>query len=126
MVSSSRLRRKGASLNSISFLFSNASSSLLSDSGLLQAAVDSLTRSLALEFGTDYSIRCNGVAPGPISDTPGMNKLNPAEVGKSTEFVPLGRMGEKWDIAMAAIFLAAETGKLTSCRLRSMTHTYLS
>lgn len=76
-----------------------------------KAAVDSLTRSLALEFGTDYSIRCNGIAPGPISDTPGMNKLNPAEVGKTTDYVPLGRMGEKWDIAMAAIFLAAETGK---------------
>lgn len=76
-----------------------------------KAAIDSLTRSLALEWGTDYSIRCNGIAPGPISGTPGMEKLNPEEVGKSTEYVPLGRMGEKWDIAMAAIFLAAETGK---------------
>lgn len=78
----------------------------------MQAAVDSLTRSLALEFGTDYSIRCNGIAPGPISGTPGMSKLNPEEVGKSTDFVPLGKMGEKWDIAMAAIFLAAETGNV--------------
>lgn len=76
-----------------------------------KAAVDSLTRSLALEWGTDYNIRCNGIAPGPISDTPGMDKLNPEEVGKTGEVVPLGRMGEKWDIAMAAIFLAAETGK---------------
>jgi peroxisomal 2,4-dienoyl-CoA reductase len=83
----------------------------------LQAAVDSLTRSLALEWGTDYNIRCNGIAPGPISDTPGMDKLNPEEVGKTGEVVPLGRMGEKWDIAMAAIFLAAETGNSAIMRL---------
>ncbi len=76
----------------------------------MQAAIDSLMRSLALEWGTDYSIRCNAIAPGPISDTPGMEKLNPDELGRSADVVPLGRMGEKWDIAMAAIFLAAETG----------------
>ena len=78
----------------------------------MQAAVDSLMRSLALEWGTDYSIRCVGIAPGPISDTPGMDKLNPEEVGNTADAIPLGRMGEKWDIAMAAIFLAAETGNL--------------
>lgn len=73
-----------------------------------KAAVDSLTRSLALEWGTDYGIRCNGIAPGPISDTPGMDKLAPAEVVKGENMV---KMGEKWDIAMVAIFLAADTGK---------------
>ncbi|XP_024356925.1 peroxisomal 2,4-dienoyl-CoA reductase [(3E)-enoyl-CoA-producing] isoform X1 [Physcomitrium patens] len=77
-----------------------------------KAAVDSLTRSLALEWGTDYKIRCNGIAPGPISGTPGMEKLNPEEAGISSgDAVPLGKMGEKWDIAMAAIFLASESGK---------------
>lgn len=77
----------------------------------MQAAVDSLTRSLALEWGTDYKIRCNGIAPGPISGTPGMEKLNPEEAGISSgDAVPLGKMGEKWDIAMAAIFLASESG----------------
>lgn len=35
-----------------------------------KAAVDSLTRSLALEWGA-YGIRVNGVAPGPIEGTAG-------------------------------------------------------
>ena len=36
----------------------------------VQSAVDSLTRSLALEWGS-YGIRVVGVAPGPIKGTPG-------------------------------------------------------
>ena len=35
-----------------------------------KAAVDSLTRSLAVEWG-HYGIRVNGIAPGPIGGTPG-------------------------------------------------------
>jgi peroxisomal 2,4-dienoyl-CoA reductase len=35
-----------------------------------KAAVDSLTRSLALEWGDD-KIRVVGIAPGPIANTPG-------------------------------------------------------
>ena len=58
-----------------------------------QAAVDATTRNLALEWGTDYDIRVNGIAPGPIGDTPGMSKL-----------------GEKWDIAMTALYLVSDAG----------------
>uniref|UniRef100_A0A061SLR5 2,4-dienoyl-CoA reductase [(3E)-enoyl-CoA-producing] n=1 Tax=Tetraselmis sp. GSL018 TaxID=582737 RepID=A0A061SLR5_9CHLO len=39
-----------------------------------KAAIDSLTRSLALEWGA-FGIRVAGVAPGPIGDTAGMSKL---------------------------------------------------
>uniref|UniRef100_A0A7N2MYH8 2,4-dienoyl-CoA reductase [(3E)-enoyl-CoA-producing] n=1 Tax=Quercus lobata TaxID=97700 RepID=A0A7N2MYH8_QUELO len=45
-----------------------------------KAAVDSITRSLALEWGTDYDIR------------------------------PSYKFGEKWDIAMAALYLASDAG----------------
>ncbi|KVI02362.1 peroxisomal 2,4-dienoyl-CoA reductase-like [Cynara cardunculus var. scolymus] len=77
-----------------------------------KAAVDAITRNLALEWGTDYDIRVNGIAPGPISDTPGMRKLGPDEIkSKSREVMPLFKLGEKWDIAMAAIYLASDTGK---------------
>ena len=37
-------------------------------------AIDSLTRSHSLEW-SDYGIRVNGIAPGPIADTPGYDKL---------------------------------------------------
>lgn len=76
-----------------------------------QAAVDSITRSLALEWGTDYDIRVNGIAPGPIADTTGMSKLVPEETNrKAREAMPLYKLGEKWDCAMAALYLASDAG----------------
>jgi peroxisomal 2,4-dienoyl-CoA reductase len=76
-----------------------------------QAAVDAIGRNLALEWGTDYDIRVNGIAPGPISGTPGMSKLVPEEINsKAKDFMPLYKLGEKWDIAMAALYLASDAG----------------
>ncbi|GAB2209335.1 hypothetical protein Droror1_Dr00026545 [Drosera rotundifolia] len=77
-----------------------------------KAAVDAITRNLALEWGTDYDIRVNGIAPGPIADTPGMSKLAPEEIeSKHREIMPLYKFGERWDIAMAALYLASDAGK---------------
>ncbi|KAJ9673079.1 hypothetical protein PVL29_026386 [Vitis rotundifolia] len=77
-----------------------------------KAAVDATTRNLALEWGTDYDIRVNGIAPGPIGDTAGMSKLAPEEISnKAREVMPLYKLGEKWDIAMAALYLASDAGK---------------
>ncbi|KAJ6825439.1 peroxisomal 2,4-dienoyl-CoA reductase-like [Iris pallida] len=77
-----------------------------------KAAVDSITRSLALEWGTDYDIRVNGIAPGPIEGTPGLRKLNPEEMkSKIQEYMPLYKTGDRWDIAMAALYLASDAGK---------------
>ncbi|TVU15770.1 hypothetical protein EJB05_39308 [Eragrostis curvula] len=80
-----------------------------------KAGVDSITRSLALEWGTDYDIRVNGIAPGPIKDTPGMRKLAPKEMNERfEELEPLFKYGDKWDIAMAAIYLASDAGKFVN------------
>ncbi|XP_073058812.1 peroxisomal 2,4-dienoyl-CoA reductase [(3E)-enoyl-CoA-producing]-like [Primulina eburnea] len=77
-----------------------------------KAAIDALTRNLALEWGTDYDIRVNGIAPGPIGDTTGMSKLVPPEMNsKARDYMPLYKVGEKWDIAMAAVYLASDAGK---------------
>lgn len=79
---------------------------------LYQAAVDSITRSLALEWGTDYAIRVNGIAPGPIEDTAGVSKLAPEEIrSKATDYMAAYKFGEKWDIAMAALYLASDAGQ---------------
>ncbi|GJN01768.1 hypothetical protein PR202_ga19063 [Eleusine coracana subsp. coracana] len=79
------------------------------------AGVDSITRSLALEWGTDYDIRVNGIAPGAIGDTPGMRKLAPEEMDERLqELMPLFKYGDKWDIAMAAIYLASDAGKFVN------------
>ena len=78
-----------------------------------QAAIDdAMTRNLALEWGTDYGIRVNGIAPGPIGDTAGMSKLAPEEINdKARELMPLYKLGEKWDIAMAALYLSSDAGR---------------
>ncbi|MCL7036937.1 hypothetical protein MKW94_017027 [Papaver nudicaule] len=77
-----------------------------------KAAVDSITRSLALEWGTDYDIRVNGIAPGPIEGTTGLSKLVPDEAtNKIEEYLPLYKLGEKKDIAMAALYLTSDAGK---------------
>jgi peroxisomal 2,4-dienoyl-CoA reductase len=77
-----------------------------------KAAIDSLTRTLALEWGVD-GIRVNGIAPGPIANTPGTAKLAPGLDGDVieemiAEGIPLGRMGEGVDIGMAVVFLSCE------------------
>ncbi|CAA7016263.1 unnamed protein product [Microthlaspi erraticum] len=80
-----------------------------------KAAVDATTRNLALEWGTDYDIRVNGIAPGPIAGTPGMSKLVPEEIeSKAREYMPLYKLGEKWDIAMAALYLSCDSGKFVN------------
>ncbi|MFS7922349.1 putative 2,4-dienoyl-CoA reductase ((2E)-enoyl-CoA-producing) [Helianthus anomalus] len=80
-----------------------------------KAAVDAITRNLALEWGTDYDIRVNGIAPGPIGDTAGVRKLGPAEIKSGTrEIMPLYKLGEKWDIAVAALYLASDAGKFVN------------
>mmetsp|Transcript_27681 Transcript_27681/g.71227 ORF Transcript_27681/g.71227 Transcript_27681/m.71227 type:complete len:300 (-) Transcript_27681:168-1067(-) len=80
-----------------------------------KAAIDSLTRTLGLEWGT-YGIRVAGVAPGPIAGTAGMAKLAPSGAGdiKYSEQIPVGYMGEKWDIAMACVYLSSTAGKFVS------------
>lgn len=49
----------------------------------------------------------DGIAPGPIKDTPGVSKLKPKEISSSTyEKMPLFKLGYKWDVVMAAVCLA--------------------
>ncbi|XP_022727122.1 peroxisomal 2,4-dienoyl-CoA reductase-like [Durio zibethinus] len=79
-----------------------------------KAAVDSITRSLALEWGEDHDIRVNGIAPGAIEDTAGVVKLAPEEMISKVKQKPLSKFGEKWDIAMAALYLASEAGKFVN------------
>jgi len=75
-----------------------------------KAAIDAFTRNLALEWG-GYGIRCNCIAPGPIEDTPGMEKLSGGKAAKGMTFpnIPLSRAGTKAEIASTAMFLCLNT-----------------
>jgi peroxisomal 2,4-dienoyl-CoA reductase len=46
----------------------------------------------------------NGIAPGPIRDTVGMDRLGPLSAGAESPI----RMGEKAEIALVAVFLCTE------------------
>jgi peroxisomal 2,4-dienoyl-CoA reductase len=81
-----------------------------------KAAIDALTRSLALEWG-EYGIRVNGIAPGPIADTAGFSKLGGSLMNSDNadhpllESIPLKRLGTKWDVAMSALYLLSSAGQ---------------
>lgn len=73
-----------------------------------KAGVDALTRNLAVEWGR-YGIRVNTIAPGPIEDTEGMNRLVPPQVkDKILRRIPLGRFGRIQDIEQSAVFLCSD------------------
>jgi 2,4-dienoyl-CoA reductase [(3E)-enoyl-CoA-producing], peroxisomal len=73
-----------------------------------KAAVDAITRNLAVEWGR-HGIRVNGIAPGPIEDTEGMQRLVPEPVKDLLKKkIPLKRFGRISDIEQAALFLCSD------------------
>lgn len=68
-----------------------------------KAALDQITRTLAIEWGQD-GIRVNSIAPGPVADTEGVRRLFPDEA-KSAATIPLRRFARLSEIADLAIFL---------------------
>ncbi|KAF4346239.1 hypothetical protein G4B88_026203 [Cannabis sativa] len=79
-----------------------------------KAALDAITRNLALEWGTDYDMKVNGIAPGPIADTPKMNELIPKQEmeTKTSDYLPVTKFGETWDVAMAALYLVSDAANM--------------
>ena len=86
----------------------------------IKGGVTSLTRSLAVEFGS-RRIRVNAVCPGAVP-TPGaleMNEHDDALYEARRKRTPQGRLGTIEDIAAAAVFLASEEASyITAAVLR--------
>jgi len=78
--------------------------------GSAKAAIDGMTKHMAVEWGGKKHVRVNGVAPGPIGGTVGMNKLG----GKSEyaeewkKRIPVPRWGLKTEIAESCLYLASD------------------
>lgn len=107
-----RLRDHGGSIINISATLHYGATPLQTHASAAKAAVDSVTRSLALEWGS-LGIRVNGIAPGPIDDTEGMSRLAPGDVkAKLEQAIPIGRFGRIDEIASIAVFLATDAASL--------------
>jgi len=107
---------KGAIVN-ISSLASLAGANMMGYE-LSKAALNRLTLSVALS-NAKYGLRCNAILPG-LMDTPMAISGHAAGSGKSLDeiraqraaVVPLNaKMGDAWDTANAALFLASEEAK---------------
>ncbi len=102
------LEKSGGQILNISATLHLAATPLQIHVSAAKAAVDAITRNLAVEWGK-YGIRANGIAPGPIEDTEGMKRLLPdALKEKLAKKIPLQRFGRIRDIENAALFLCSD------------------
>lgn len=81
-----------------------------------KAAVNQATVAIAMQYARQ-GIRANCVVPGAI-DTPLIYRQIAAQyasveqmIEARNRMVPLGRMGDPWDVANAAVFLASDQAK---------------
>jgi NAD(P)-dependent dehydrogenase (short-subunit alcohol dehydrogenase family) len=82
-----------------------------------KAAMNALTQSLALA-NARYHVRVNAILPGLINTPMAIEGLSAARgvakedlIAARDRMVPMGRMGEAWDVANAALFLASDEAK---------------
>lgn len=106
------LREHGGNVINVSATLHYGATPLQVHASAAKAAVDSITRSLALEWGS-LGIRVNGIAPGPIDGTEGMSRLAPGDLRQRLERgIPIGRFGRIDEIANVALFLASDAASL--------------
>ena len=86
-----------------------------------KGAVLPFTRTIAVQYARQ-GVRANAVLPG-LMDTPMVEAISQAYADALTggdrekmrrqrgEIVPMGRMGDAWDVANAALFLASDDAK---------------
>ncbi|MBX7452253.1 SDR family oxidoreductase [Mycolicibacterium sp. 3033] len=105
-VADGMVRRGHGSIVNISSMVAAKGVAAASTYSATKAAVESLTRTWAVEFGR-FGVRVNAVAPGPTR-TEGVaaewGEVN-EELGRA---LPLGRTGRPEEIAQAVLFLASD------------------
>jgi len=81
-----------------------------------KAGLNHFTRALAVNYAP-YGIRANALLPG-VMDTPLIYKQISGEYASVEDMIkarnaasPMGKMGDAWDVAYAALFLASDEAK---------------
>ncbi|WP_409294543.1 2,4-dienoyl-CoA reductase [Peribacillus sp. SCS-26] len=97
---------KGSIINMVATYAWGAGAGVI-HSASAKAGVLSMTRTLAVEWGSRYGIRVNAIAPGPIERTGGAEKLWESEEAarRTLDSVPLKRLGTPEEIAGLASYL---------------------
>ncbi|KMO12783.1 SDR family NAD(P)-dependent oxidoreductase [Methylobacterium platani] len=106
-----RARRSGAVVNISSVASLRWAGAPAFAYSAAKAAVNQATVSVAMQYARD-GIRANAILPGLLDTTMadecrGAGTLEPGRDRR----VPLGRLGEAWDIAHAAVFLASDEAR---------------
>lgn len=91
----------GGAMVNISSVSSLASQPFLAAYGAAKAGLNSLTRTMAVEWG-GHGIRVNAIAPGTITTPRAGDEESLAGAQRA---IPLGRRGHPAEIAAAAVFL---------------------
>ena len=108
------LRAQGGSVLNISATLPYLGTMGQSHAAAAKAGIDSLTRTLACEWGP-FGIRVNGIAPGPIDGTEGVRRLTNEQSRQSAvRGNPLGRMGTVEDIANASLYLCSDAASFVN------------
>ncbi|WP_226578231.1 2,4-dienoyl-CoA reductase [Halobacillus litoralis] len=100
---------KGSILNIVATYAWNSGAGVI-HSASAKSGVLTMTRTLAVEWGSKYGIRANAIAPGPIERTGGAEKLFQSEKAaeRTLRSVPLGRLGTPEEIAGLANFILSD------------------
>jgi NAD(P)-dependent dehydrogenase (short-subunit alcohol dehydrogenase family) len=101
------LMRKGASIVNITSISGLRASALRIAYGTSKAALDHLTKQLALELSV-FGIRVNAVAPGPVDTAMAKAVHSPAIRADYHDAIPLGRYGLEEELAEVVFFLCSE------------------
>jgi 2,4-dienoyl-CoA reductase [(3E)-enoyl-CoA-producing], peroxisomal len=108
----SHLKKQGGAILNISATLQLLGTVGQSHAAAAKAGIDSLTRTLAVEWGP-HRIRVNGLAPGPVEGTEGVARLTtPASRKMIEEHCPLGRMASIDEVATAAVFLCSDAASM--------------
>lgn len=100
-----RQASRGAIIN-ISTTLAQGATPMQAHAAAAKAGVDALTRNLAVEWAP-YGIRVVGIAPGPIANTEGVQRLVRAAEANTARVaaIPAGRLGALDEVAALAVFL---------------------
>ncbi len=101
----------GGSILSITTTYAWTGSAFVLPSAMAKAGVMAMTRSLAVEWGVAFKIRCNAIAPGPFPTKGAWDRLvfdADAAEAEMKKKIPLARTGEPSELANLASYLMSD------------------